>query len=502
MEGRRSNFLTKGNPKKAQSKKGKRQNRPEAIEYDDLSDDKSQISTPSRHKGGGGNKGRQLVRWDDDLDILLLMTLQAVCTKNGLKLPWDKVARAMGAKFTEGAIVQHLSKLRVKRMSQDKPVPQLRARPSGGSRIRLNRRKAVDDSEDESRDSIGNESDKDNVKRSALKGSQSKSRSKKPKNPAAQSGKATGRRKRKVDFQSDSDVKYADAPFLESVHGELTKPRSLSHADDSEDLDGLEEPPKKTVFFESTPGKYIARFLLKKSFLLKMQVEEAMKEEAVKEEALKKETKPRCPPAKRQKFFEDPSDGSYPDVPPAWSGDTMHMAHPQIPNLLEDANRLDTISQNFRDPRIVQLNRMAPSGSYDEDSQRRFPSDLSGPGVLVRGHSHDSPRGLYQALAPVGSVSHMYLQSPRVSRMVTPSESSPSAFNLSYGYPPLDRKIPRQQTPQGPSLSPELIDPRILDRPIVPREPSDDSDSDSLFAKQDHVLYNSEPRFKQEENGW
>ena len=427
------------------------------------------------------------------------MTLQAVCTKNGLKLPWDKVARAMGAKFTEGAIVQHLSKLRVKRMSQDKPVPQLRGRASGGGKVVLNQRKAVDDSEDESRDSTGDESDKDNVKRRAPEGARSKPKSKKPKNPSAKGSKITGRRKRKVDFQGDSDAKCADAPFLAFGHGHgvLTKPLSLSHADDNEDLDGLDEPPKKKVTFESTSSKYIARFLLKKSSLLKLQVEEAMKEED-----MKKESKLMAPPAKRQRLLEGPIDGSYPDVPPAWSGDTMHMAHPRVPSLLDDDDRLDPDSQVFRDPRLDYLNRMAPSSMYDEDSQRRFPSDPTGAGFLGRSQSHGSPQGLYQALASVKFGSHSYLKSPRVSRMVTPSGSSPSASNVSYGYPPLDRKIPRQQTPQGQTLSPEIIDPRILDSPIVPRESSDESDSDGLFMKNDPVLEDPEPRFKQEGNEW
>lgn len=395
--------------------------------------------------------------------------------------------------------MQHLSKLRVKRMSQDKPVPQLRGRASGGSKVVLTQRKAVDDSEDESRASIVDESDKDNAKRRAPKRAQSKPKSKKPKNLSAKGDKITGRRKSKMDFQSDSDVKCADAPFLAFGHNHrgLTKPLSLLHADGSEDLDALDEPPKKKVTFESTSSKYIARFSLKKSSLLKLQVEDAMKEEE-----MKKRSKVMAPPAKRQRLFEDPIGGSYPDVPPAWSGDTMHMAHPRVPSLLDDDNRLDPSSQVFRDPRLDHLNRMAPSGMYDECSQRRFPSGPTVSGVLGRSQSHGSPRGLYQTLAPVESGSHGYLQSPRVSRMVTPSGSSPSASNISYGYPPLDRKVPRQQTPQGQSLSPELIDPRILNSPIVPRESSDESDSDGLFVKHDPVLEDPEPHFKQEENGW
>lgn len=49
--------------------------------------------------------------------------MQSACNANGVKLPWDKVAGIMGTKFTEGAIVQHLSKLRARRDADNKPVP-------------------------------------------------------------------------------------------------------------------------------------------------------------------------------------------------------------------------------------------------------------------------------------------------------------------------------------------------------------------------------------------
>ncbi|KAJ5401095.1 hypothetical protein N7465_011584 [Penicillium sp. CMV-2018d] len=66
---------------------------------------------------------RTLVRWDVDTDIRLLLAIQYACNKLGVKIPWKEVAEAMGPKFTEGAIVQHLSKLRTKREEQDKPNP-------------------------------------------------------------------------------------------------------------------------------------------------------------------------------------------------------------------------------------------------------------------------------------------------------------------------------------------------------------------------------------------
>lgn len=64
-----------------------------------------------------------------DIDIQLLLAVQYSCNKGGTKIPWKEVAEVMGPKFTEGAIVQHLSKLRSKREEQEKwnPPPLKRA---------------------------------------------------------------------------------------------------------------------------------------------------------------------------------------------------------------------------------------------------------------------------------------------------------------------------------------------------------------------------------------
>jgi hypothetical protein len=59
----------------------------------------------------------------EELDTLLLLTVQSACNLTGVKVPWEKVAELMGPKFTEGAIVQHLSKLRVRREGAGQRVP-------------------------------------------------------------------------------------------------------------------------------------------------------------------------------------------------------------------------------------------------------------------------------------------------------------------------------------------------------------------------------------------
>ncbi|PYH96073.1 hypothetical protein BO71DRAFT_301510, partial [Aspergillus ellipticus CBS 707.79] len=66
---------------------------------------------------------RTLVRWDENLNELLLLTVQSVCNANSIKIPWMNVAQTMGHNVTEGAIVQHLAKLRSRRVASNKAVP-------------------------------------------------------------------------------------------------------------------------------------------------------------------------------------------------------------------------------------------------------------------------------------------------------------------------------------------------------------------------------------------
>ncbi|PKX99872.1 hypothetical protein P168DRAFT_322786 [Aspergillus campestris IBT 28561] len=77
---------------------------------------------PSR-KAMNRPKKRNLVRWDDNLNEILLLTVQSVCNKNGIKIPWVEVAETMGHNATDGAIVQHLAKLRQRRVDAGKAVP-------------------------------------------------------------------------------------------------------------------------------------------------------------------------------------------------------------------------------------------------------------------------------------------------------------------------------------------------------------------------------------------
>ncbi|KAE8420518.1 hypothetical protein BDV36DRAFT_306638 [Aspergillus pseudocaelatus] len=55
-------------------------------------------------------KKRTLVRWD-------------VCNNQSIKIPWSEVASTMRNNVTEGAIVQHLAKVRTRRVDAGKEVP-------------------------------------------------------------------------------------------------------------------------------------------------------------------------------------------------------------------------------------------------------------------------------------------------------------------------------------------------------------------------------------------
>ncbi|KAL4987116.1 hypothetical protein BDW68DRAFT_178176 [Aspergillus falconensis] len=78
-------------------------------------------------------KKRTIVRWDDNLDDLLLLTIQSVCNTKSIKVPWDEVAKTLGRNTSEGAIVQHLAKIRSRRVEAEKEVPRpLRGAASGG----------------------------------------------------------------------------------------------------------------------------------------------------------------------------------------------------------------------------------------------------------------------------------------------------------------------------------------------------------------------------------
>ncbi|KAL8951809.1 MAG: hypothetical protein Q9222_002225 [Ikaeria aurantiellina] len=82
----------------------------------------SERATNSRKKSDRP-KTRNLVRWNEDMDKKLLLTLQWACNKRGVKIPWDMVAEEMGTTISAGAVIQHLAKFRSRMVDQGLEVP-------------------------------------------------------------------------------------------------------------------------------------------------------------------------------------------------------------------------------------------------------------------------------------------------------------------------------------------------------------------------------------------
>ncbi|KAL8889507.1 MAG: hypothetical protein Q9192_006011 [Flavoplaca navasiana] len=89
-------------------------------------------SRPARRAGTGRPrsarpKTRNLIRWTDELDKKLLLTIQWACNVKAIKLPWDLIAtemsRGLSSSTTDSAIIQHLAKFRIRMVQQGLGVP-------------------------------------------------------------------------------------------------------------------------------------------------------------------------------------------------------------------------------------------------------------------------------------------------------------------------------------------------------------------------------------------
>lgn len=183
----------------------------------------------------------------EDLDTLLLLTVQSACNLTGVKVPWEKVAQLMGPKFTEGAIVQHLSKLRIRREAAGQRVPPpLRrsvtaaAAAAGGgkgskagrqnARRRKGRSGAMEDDFSDDLDAPG-EDDSDPEYFQGKK----KRKSGRYSLPTSKKSKMT----MEDDDEDDEDaLMCGGAPFLQHLQPELDTDHADSDSDDSdEDFD-------------------------------------------------------------------------------------------------------------------------------------------------------------------------------------------------------------------------------------------------------------------------
>ncbi|KAJ5212398.1 uncharacterized protein N7498_004044 [Penicillium cinerascens] len=326
---------------------------------------------------GSSSKGRKLVRWDADLDVQLLLTVQAACNKAGVKIPWERVATMMGEKFTEGAIVQHLTKLRLRRITEKKAVPPPLRRSTNNKTNK--KRKAADDDDS---DLFVSQSDTDDAEYGTLRAPK---RAKQTRFSHDKNGINTARKIGKGEGFADSDVQCAGADFLSFGHEQdAYSRRSASDGSDSDSFVSLRKARysgKKDYIQKRT---CIVRFQVKKSFLLGLKLQDAKMEEAVQEDA--------------QSIISyalgDSANPKYPPPPPAWQRPAqMGMSHPaqhpgqpgtrilSYPTVKsetrlspEGMTRLEIYTQNWAQPPSPHLGgseNMSPNEAYIQGWQQQ-----------------------------------------------------------------------------------------------------------------------------------
>jgi hypothetical protein len=213
-----------------------------------------------------------------DLDILLLLTVQAACNKEGVKIPWEKVANMMGPNFTEGAIVQHLTKLRLRREADQKPVPPALRRSANSKPNKPNKKRKA---EDDDSDLFVPQSDAENEEYGTPKKTPKKA--KVTRFPAGTTGNRYARLIGKDKNLGDSDVQCAGASFLHFGYEQNADPHSsVPSASDIEgsDLNISDAEAVGSGKKKNTPRKsLIVRLPVKRSVLLGFKLREAMDEE-------------------------------------------------------------------------------------------------------------------------------------------------------------------------------------------------------------------------------
>ncbi|KAJ5815719.1 hypothetical protein N7474_007496 [Penicillium riverlandense] len=110
---------------------------------------KSDASKDNRDQGQPNKEDtkakRELKRWTEDDSTILLLCLQFQCNQESIKLPWPEVAKLIPGPVTESSIIQHLAKLRTRRIAEDKwiPPPLKRSAAAGKSKKAGTRKKAT-----------------------------------------------------------------------------------------------------------------------------------------------------------------------------------------------------------------------------------------------------------------------------------------------------------------------------------------------------------------------
>ncbi|KAL8914287.1 MAG: hypothetical protein Q9171_001069 [Xanthocarpia ochracea] len=191
-------------------------------------------------------KTRNLIRWTDELDKKLLLTLQWACNAKGLKIPWDLVAEQMGPTISPGAVIQHLAKFRTRMVEQGHSVPPPLTRGGSNNGIRAGKdrntvgerttkraakkAKQKEDSEENTDQETDQSSEEETFTKRPRK-AKGKGKAKKP---------ARARRAAKEDSDSDA-VKEEPTSAGEGQHSQAR----YGVGDSMWDMDGINEAPPK-----------------------------------------------------------------------------------------------------------------------------------------------------------------------------------------------------------------------------------------------------------------
>ncbi|KAI4269527.1 MAG: hypothetical protein LQ337_007226 [Flavoplaca oasis] len=230
-------------------------------------------SRPARRAGTGRPrsarpKTRNLIRWTDELDKKLLLTIQWACNVKGIKLPWDLVAteisRGLSSSTTDSAIIQHLAKFRIRMVQQGLSVPppltrggsnnppaahvgqgSTAAAPTNAGSARRNTKstgrksksKQEVDSDEETAEETASNSEMEMPKKSSAKA--------KGKQKTDRASRGRGVKPSKENQQvDDSDFEVVKEEPTSSIEGRDSQPR-YGVGDTMWSLDGMEEAPAK-----------------------------------------------------------------------------------------------------------------------------------------------------------------------------------------------------------------------------------------------------------------
>ncbi|KAL8712738.1 MAG: hypothetical protein Q9220_002946 [cf. Caloplaca sp. 1 TL-2023] len=209
-------------------------------------------------------KTRNLVRWTEEMDKKLLLTLQWACNKRGVKIPWEMVAEEMGTTISAGAVIQHLAKFRSRMVDQGLEVPPALTRggsnisaKAGKGRSRVQKSRATRRTTNRSRleaDHSGSDDEGDDEDIDKASGSDDYSaKLTKTKGKAKAAKKTRGKKAKGKEHQNETspDIKnelsLSEKDDLEDVHSDNTddEENAMQHyavGDSMWELSGLDHP--------------------------------------------------------------------------------------------------------------------------------------------------------------------------------------------------------------------------------------------------------------------